>query len=78
MSAETPDPNERYQGIDRSVLDEDVWAEASAKPVCPKCGLAIASGAIRCSRCNALVITACGGSCASCGARPCVRREGLG
>ena len=78
MTAETPDSNDRYEGIDRSVLDEDVWAETPAPAACPKCGLAIESGAIRCPRCNALAIIACGGSCASCGARSCVGREDLG
>ena len=78
MTAEKPDPNERYEGIDRSVLDEDVWAETPAQLACPKCGLAIEPGAIRCPRCNGLVIAACGGSCASCGSRSCVRREELG
>jgi ribosomal protein S27AE len=78
MVAEKADPSERYEGIDRNVLDEDVWAETPAKAVCPKCGLAIDPGAIRCPRCNALVIMACGGSCASCGSRSCVRREDLG
>jgi len=78
MTAEKPDPNERYEGIDRSVLDEDVWAETPAQLACPKCGLVIGSGAIRCPRCNGLVIAACKGSCASCGSRSCVRREELG
>jgi len=78
MSAAKPDPDERYVGIDRSVLDEDVWAEAPAKAACPTCGLAIDPGAIRCPRCNTFVITSCGGSCASCGSRSCVRREDLG
>jgi hypothetical protein len=76
--AERSDPNERYEGIDRSVLDEDVWAESPAKPVCPKCGLALAPKAIRCPRCNAFVIAGCGGSCASCGARSCARRREKG
>jgi hypothetical protein len=68
------DPNERYEGVDRRVLDEDVWAEAPAEPLCPKCGLALDSGSIRCPRCNAFVLTGCGGSCASCGSRSCARR----
>ena len=69
------DPNERFEGIDRSVLDKDVWAEAPSAAVCPTCGLEIASDAVRCSRCNTLVLNGCGGSCASCGSRTCVRRE---
>jgi hypothetical protein len=69
------DPNERFEGIDRRVLDADVWADTPAQPVCAKCGLALDPGAIRCPRCNAFVLTGCGGSCASCGARSCARRK---
>ncbi len=72
--ARASDPNERYEGIDRSVLDEDVWDEAPEKAACPKCGLAIEPGSLRCPRCNTLVIAGCGGSCASCGVRTCARR----
>jgi hypothetical protein len=28
--------------------------------------------AIRCPRCNALLLTACSGACASCGSRACM------
>jgi len=70
---EKPNPNERFEGVDRTVLDEDVWAETPTKDVCPKCGMVIGSGALRCPRCNALVIMGCGGSCASCGSRSCVK-----
>jgi hypothetical protein len=66
---------ERFEGIDRSVLDEDVWAEAPVKVKCPKCGMDVEQGAIRCPRCNALVLMGCGGSCSSCGSRTCVRGE---
>ncbi len=72
------DPNERFEGIDRSVLDDDVWAETLSAAVCPTCGLQLAGDEIRCRRCNALVLTGCGGSCASCGSRTCVRREERG
>lgn len=68
--------HERFEGVDRSVLDEDVWAEAPVKTPCPKCGMAVEAGALRCPRCNALVITGCGGSCASCGAKNCARLDG--
>jgi hypothetical protein len=68
------DPNERYEGIDRTVLDEDVWAESPQELVCPRCGLVLDAKAIRCPRCNAFVIAGCGGSCASCGALSCTRR----
>jgi len=70
---EKPNPNERFEGVDRTVLDEDVWAETPTKDVCPKCGMVIGSGALRCPRCNVLVIMGCGGSCASCGSRSCVK-----
>lgn len=73
--AQHSDPNERFEGIDRSVLDEDVWTEAVPKTTCPKCGLAVDAGTIRCPRCHALTLMACGGSCASCGSRTCVRCE---
>ena len=72
---EKPNPNERFEGVDRTVLDEDVWAEKPVKDVCPKCGLAVEPGTLRCPRCNALVIMGCGGSCASCGSRRCVKRD---
>ncbi len=75
---EKPNPDERYEGVDRSVLDEDVWAETPAKDVCPKCGLTIEPGTLRCPRCNALVLMGCGGSCASCGSRSCVKRDERG
>ena len=75
---EKPNPNERFEGVDRTVLDEDVWAETPTKDVCPKCGMVIGSGALRCPRCNALVIMGCGGSCASCGSRSCVKRDERG
>lgn len=68
--------HERYIGVDRSVLDADVWAEEPAKTACPKCGMLVEAGSFRCPRCNALVIMACGGSCASCGSKSCVRPEG--
>jgi hypothetical protein len=67
--------HERYVGVDRSVLDEDVWAEKPAKTDCPKCGMSVDTGSIRCPRCNALLIMACGGSCASCGSKSCVRPQ---
>ena len=75
---EKPDPNERFEGVDRTVLDEDVWAETPTKDACPKCGMVIGSGALRCPRCNVLVIMGCGGSCASCGSRSCVKRDERG
>jgi hypothetical protein len=75
---EKPNPDERYEGVDRSFLDDDVWAEAPAKDVCPKCGLTIEPGTLRCPRCNALVLMGCGGSCASCGSRSCAKREERG
>ena len=68
--------HERYEGIDRSVLDEDVWADVPAKNPCPKCGMPVEEGSLRCPRCNALVIMSCGGSCASCGAKSCARLDG--
>lgn len=74
--AERPDPNERFEGVDRSVLDEDTWCEKPAKIACPKCGMAVDAGAIRCPRCNAFLLMGCSGSCSSCGSRSCVRREG--
>lgn len=68
--------HERFDGVDRAVLDADVWAEGPAKTPCPKCGMAVEAGSLRCPRCNALVITGCGGSCASCGAKSCDRATG--
>ena len=72
---EKPNPDERFEGVDRSVLDGDVWAETCERSACPTCGLAIEPGTLRCPRCNTLVIMGCGGSCASCGSRSCVKRE---
>ena len=74
--AERPLDHERYAGVDRSVLDEDMWAEESVKSPCPKCGMLVDAGSLRCPRCNALVIMACGGSCASCGAKSCAKLDG--
>ncbi len=71
------DPNKRDEGMDRRSLDEDVRAEAREKLVCPRCGLGLEPGAIRCPRCNAFVLTSCGGSCASCGSLSCAQRERL-
>jgi len=70
-------PDERYQGIDRSVLDEDVWSEEScpATVTCPKCSFAAPPDAVRCPRCNALLLMACSGSCGACRSKTCVGRE---
>jgi hypothetical protein len=70
-------PDERYEGIDRSVLDEDVWADdACPKTVtCPKCSFAAPPDAVRCPRCNALLLMACSGSCGACMSKTCVGRE---
>jgi len=73
--ADSNSVHERYEGIDRSVLDEDVWADGPAKVTCPTCGLGVDAGTIRCPRCNALVLTGCSGSCSSCGSRTCLRGE---
>lgn len=65
--------DERFEGIDRSVLDEDVWAEPPARTVtCPQCGAEAPAAAIRCARCNALLLMACTGSCGACASRTCV------
>jgi hypothetical protein len=42
---------------------------------CPVCGLAVATGEIRCPRCHALLITSCSGACISCGSRTCLRED---
>lgn len=63
--------HERFEGVDCTVLREDVWADEPARTACPKCALALPVGAVRCPRCNALVLTGCCGSCASCGSRGC-------
>jgi hypothetical protein len=65
--------HERFEGIDRSVLDEDVWAEEPRQVKCPECNLSVPVGAIRCPRCNHFMLTGCSGSCASCGSRSCLR-----
>jgi hypothetical protein len=67
-------PEERYEGIDRSVLDEDVWADESCPTTetCPKCSFAAPPDAVRCPRCNALLLMACTGSCGACASRTCV------
>lgn len=69
-------PDERYEGIDRSVLDEDVWSEGScpATVTCPKCSFAAPPDAVRCPRCNALLLMACSGSCGACMSKTCVRK----
>jgi hypothetical protein len=65
--------HERFEGIDRTVLDEDVWAEQPQQVKCPECNLKVAAGAIRCPRCNHFMLVGCSGSCASCGSRSCAR-----
>lgn len=64
--------HERYEGVDRSVLDEDVWSEPAAK-ACGVCGIAVPADAIRCPRCNALLLATCSGVCGACVSRTCAR-----
>lgn len=66
--------HERFVGVDRGVLDKDVWNDAPEKTGCPVCGMQAERGTIRCPRCNALLLKGCGGSCASCGAGSCEKR----
>ena len=75
---EKSDPDERSEGIGRSFPDGDGWVETPAKDVCPKCGLTIEPGTLRCPRCNALLLMGCGGSCATCGSRSCAERKERG
>ena len=65
--------NERYEGIDRTVLDEDVWSDdaCATTVICPKCSFVATVGVARCPRCNALLLTGCTGSCAGCGSKTC-------
>ncbi len=44
---------------------------------CPACGLAVATGTVRCPRCNQLMIEQlqCSGNCRSCAAK-CPSKEG--
>lgn len=70
--------HERYTGVDGDKLDHDVRADAPSKYPCPKCGMPVEAGSLRCPRCNALVIAGCGGSCASCGAKSCDRTDRRG
>lgn len=39
---------------------------------CPQCGFVAPVTVVRCPRCYALLIAACGGACASCGSRGCL------
>ena len=64
---------ERFEGVDRSVLDEDVWAPEPQTVKCPECNMRVPMGAIRCPRCNHFMLMGCSGSCASCGSRTCLR-----
>lgn len=79
--AQAGNPNERFEGIDRSVLDEDTWAEPPEMVKCPECGMRSTLGTIRCPRCNRFLLVGCSGSCSSCGSRKCTRtgepREGV-
>ncbi|MDO8963569.1 MAG: hypothetical protein Q7W30_03655 [Coriobacteriia bacterium] len=65
--------HERHEGIDRTVLDEDVWAEEPIVASCPVCGMGVVRGTIRCPRCNALLVVACSGVCGACVSRTCAR-----
>jgi hypothetical protein len=51
--------------------------EGACKDVspCPLCGLEVPMTELRCPRCHALLVTACSGACASCGARTCLRPD---
>jgi uncharacterized paraquat-inducible protein A len=72
MTAENNE-HERYQGVDRSILDEDTWAPEPEKVKCPECGMRVSLGTIRCPRCNRFILMGCSGSCSSCGSRTCMR-----
>lgn len=63
------------EGVDYSVLDEDVWAAEPEMVKCPECNMRVAAGAIRCPRCNHFMLMGCSGSCSSCGSRTCVRTK---
>ena len=67
--------DERYEGVDASFLNEDTWANPLTGVDCPVCGATSPAGTVRCPRCNALLLTACPGSCASCGLRSCARKR---
>jgi rubrerythrin len=51
---------------------EEVRTSCPVEITCPLCGFVAPMTAIRCPRCNALLLTACSGSCASCGSRACL------
>ena len=72
--------SERYQVSDPSILFEDTWADEGAdgapacadpKQTCPTCGFSADLADIRCPRCTTLLVTACSGSCGTCGAKTC-------
>jgi hypothetical protein len=68
-------PAERYEGTDRTVLDEDVWSEqaCAGTVTCPTCSFAAPPDVVRCPRCDALLLTACAGACGACTSRTCAR-----
>jgi len=53
----------------------DAAASRTSCPIevkCPTCGFVAPVTAVRCPRCYALLIAACGGACSSCGSRGCL------
>jgi uncharacterized paraquat-inducible protein A len=72
---ESKNGSERFEGIDRTVLDEDVWAPEPEMIKCPECDLRVPIGTLRCPRCNRFLLMGCSGSCSSCGSRACTRTD---
>jgi len=60
---------------DTSAADAGAAGQRTSCPIevkCPQCGFVAPVTSVRCPRCYALLIAACGGACASCGSRGCL------
>jgi hypothetical protein len=62
----------RDAGVAASGTDEP-RTSCPVEVTCPQCGFVAPMLALRCPRCNTLLVSGCAGGCASCGTRSCLR-----